>query len=225
MSDPTACCARAADAYCSNCDLLVGLGGVHVVAVDRCDRELTVTVESPPGPMGCPGCGVIAVSHGRRDHRLIDTPSFGRPVRLIWRKRTWSCPEPACPVGTFTERADDVAVPRALLSTRARWWAVRQLRHEHASVAGLARQLGTTWRTVWRAVEPLLRAMAEQESRFDAVATLGVDEHVWHHVSVKEPRPQGADRHRRSVPRRPRPRPRQTARPRAGECQRLCVSA
>ena len=144
MPDPTVCCARSsAGGYCVNCDLLVGLTGVRVVAVAAGRRLLTVTVESPPGPMGCPACGVVAVSHGRRTHVVIDTPCFGRPVRLRWRKRTWSCPEPACDVGTFTERADDVAAPRALLSTRARWWAVRQLRREHASVAGLAR-LSTT---------------------------------------------------------------------------------
>ncbi|HET7406285.1 MAG TPA: ISL3 family transposase [Actinomycetales bacterium] len=186
MPDHTVCCARtSADGYCVNCDLLVGLPGVRVVAVAGGRQRLTVTVESPRGPMGCPACGVVAVSHGRRTHVLIDTPCFGRPVRLHWRKRTWSCPEPACAVGTFTERAEDVAAPRALLSTRARWWAVRQLRREHASVAGLARQLGTTWRTVWRSVKPLLEMMADDESRFGGVSVLGVDEHVWHHVSTK----------------------------------------
>ncbi len=186
MPDPTVCCARSsAEGYCVNCGLLVGLTGVRVVAVAAGRRGLTVTVESPPGPMGCPACGVVAVSHGRRTHTLIDTPCFGRPVRLRWRKRTWSCPEPACSVGTFTEQVEEVAAPRALLSTRARWWAVRQLRREHASVAGLARQLGTSWRTVWRSVKPLLEAMADDETRFDGVSVLGVDEHVWHHVSTK----------------------------------------
>ncbi len=34
------------------------------------------------------------------------------------------------------------------------------MRRENASVAGLARQLGSTWRTVGRAVTPLLQAMA-----------------------------------------------------------------
>jgi transposase len=59
------------------------------------------------------------------------------------------------------------------------------MRRENASVAGLARQLGTTWRTVWRALKPLLQAMADDPARFDNVSALGVDEHVWHHVSTK----------------------------------------
>jgi len=183
MADVTcACCCPGS--YCDRCDLLVGLDGLRVVSVEQRGR-LRVVVESPPGPMGCARCGVVAVSHGRREQLLIDAPSFGRPVRVVWRKRTWSCPESGCPVGVFTERWDTVAPPRALFTTRARWWAVGQLRREHASVSGLARQLGTSWRTVWRAVRPLLEAMAADETRFAGVRALGVDEHIWHHVSVK----------------------------------------
>ncbi len=146
-----------------------------------------VTVESARGPMGCPACGVVARSHGRRTVDLVDIGCFGQPVTLRWRKRTWTCPEPLCGVGTFTEQNPQVAPPRGLLTTRARGWAIGQLRREHASIAGLARQLGTTWATVWRSIEPSLKAAAAQESRFAAVSVLGVDEHVWHHVSTKPP--------------------------------------
>jgi transposase len=38
---------------------------------------------------------------------------------------------------------------------------------------------------VWDSIKPLLQAMAADPSRFDGVAILGVDEHVWHHVSTK----------------------------------------
>jgi transposase len=43
---------------------------------------------------------------------------------------------------------------------------------------------------VWRSIQPLLEALAAGESRFAGVTTLGVDEHVWHHVSTK-PEEQG----------------------------------
>jgi hypothetical protein len=102
-----------------------------------------------------------------------------------WRKRTWTCPDSRCPVGTFTEQNEQVAAPRALLTTRACRWAIEQLRREHASIAGLARQLGTTWRTVWLSIKPLLQRADDDETRFAGVARLGVDEHVWHHVSTK----------------------------------------
>ncbi|HZO66693.1 MAG TPA: ISL3 family transposase [Kribbellaceae bacterium] len=190
MSEPTACgVARCHpdSPYCSRCDLLVGFEGFHVIGVERDEGAggLRVMVESPPGPMGCRLCGVVVHSHGRRDVVLVDAPCFGRPVRLVWRKRTWRCGEPACPAGVLTEQHDELARPRALLTIRACWWAIGQLRREHASVAGIARQLGTTWRTVWRSIKPLLQAMADDETRFEGVGTLGVDEHVWHHVSTK----------------------------------------
>jgi transposase len=189
VSEPTAAAAcRHHDwSYCSRCDLLVGLDGLHVTGVERDVGVgvLTVRVESPPAPMGCPECGVIAHSHGRRDVRLVDAPCFDRPVRLVWRKRTWRCVESSCPVGTFTEQDEMVATRRALLTTRACWWAINQVRREHASIRGLARQLGTTWNTVWSSIRPLLTAMADDESRFAGVTRLGVDEHVWHHVSER----------------------------------------
>lgn len=187
MSEPTARIAARCHhdtPYCSHCDLLVGLGDLHVIGVDvDHDIGLTVRVESAPGLMGCLGCGVVAGSHGRREVVLVDAPCFDRPVRIVWRKRTWRCAEPACATKVFTEQDPDVAAPRALLTTRACWWAINQIRREHASIAGIARQLGTTWNTVWSSIRPLLQAMADDEARFAGVKRLGVDEHVWHHVS------------------------------------------
>jgi transposase len=94
-------------------------------------------------------------------------------------------PRPGLP-GEDVHRAERARRrPAALLTARACRWAIEQLRREHASVAGLARRLGTTWRTVWGSVKPLLARAAADESRFAGVARLGVDEHVWHHVSTK----------------------------------------
>ena len=57
MTEPTACtgarCSSPA-VYCGNCDLLVGLEGLHVLAVVAADDHLRVRVESPTGPMGVP---------------------------------------------------------------------------------------------------------------------------------------------------------------------------
>ena len=189
MSETTGCAGRChlLDFYCDRCDLLVGLDCLHVIGVERDEGGgLRVTVESARTVMGCPACGVVASSHGRRTVRLVDAPSFGRPVELRWRKRTWECPEPSCPVGVFTEQDERIAEPRAMLTARACAWAVHQIRREHASVSGVARQLGTAWKTVWSSIKPILQAAAKDESRFVGVTTLGVDEHIWHHVSVKD---------------------------------------
>jgi len=116
---------------------------------------------------------------------LVDAPAMGRAVRICWRKRRWVCPEAACPVTTFVEQDERVAAPRAKLTTRACRWAIEQLRREHASVNGLRRQLGTGWRTVWESIRPLLAAADADPARFAGVQMLGVDEHIWHHVSTK----------------------------------------
>ncbi len=188
MSEPTACDrARPRSeppCYCDRCDLLVGLDGFHVIDVTERAGVVRVIVETPAQPTGCRTCGVLAYSHGRRDVKLIDVPCFGRPVRLIWRKRTWRCAEQKCPARSFTEQHENLAEPRALVTARACWWAIGQLRREHASVQGLARQLGTTWRTVWRAIKPLLEAMAADPARFEGIISLGVDEHIVRHEAL-----------------------------------------
>lgn len=53
------------------------------------------------------------------------------------------------------------------------------------TVQGLARQLGCSGNTLWRAVKPVLEATADDETRFAGVTCLSVDEHIWHHVSTK----------------------------------------
>ena len=77
VNHPTSCCRApgAGSAYCDSCDLFLGLDGLHVLAVERSPNLLTVTVESAPGPAGCPTCGVLAEAVGRRTVRLIDANS------------------------------------------------------------------------------------------------------------------------------------------------------
>jgi len=48
--------------------------------------RLVLTVESDADIAGCPVCGVIAASHGRREHTAADAPCFGTPTRIVWRK-------------------------------------------------------------------------------------------------------------------------------------------
>ena len=82
MSEPMSCCP--AGGYCDRCDVIVDLPGLRVVAAEReVSGQLTVTVESAPRVMGCHVCGVIAHGHGRVAVRLVDAPSFGRPVRVV----------------------------------------------------------------------------------------------------------------------------------------------
>ena len=117
---------------------------------------MAVTVSTPPQLMGCPRCGVVAVGHGRRLRVLRDVPGVV-PVTIRWRQRTWRCPDAGCPVGVFVQQHSDLVRPRGSLTCRAVTWAISQLRCEHGTIAGLAGRLETTWKTLWRAVKPLLQ--------------------------------------------------------------------
>ena len=180
MSHPTCCCSVSLD-RCDRCDLLVGLEGFHLMSVARTPDALVLDVESCNQLVGCPGCGVIAQGHGRVVVEVIDAPWAGIPARIRWFKRRWICREHACQTGTFLEHDERVCAPRARLGTRAIRWAIRQLRFEGATIAGLARQLATTWNTVWSHIKPCLQAASDDPARFAGVQVLGVDEHVWHH--------------------------------------------
>ena len=112
---------------------------------------------------------------------VIDAPWAGVPARIRWFKRRWICREHTCQIATFIEQNHSVCAPRARLGARAIRWAIRQLRFEGATIAGLARQLGTTWNTAWSHIKPRLQAASDDPAHFAGVRVLGGDEHVWHH--------------------------------------------
>ena len=98
----------------------------------------------------------------------------------------------------FVEQVPSLVRPRGSLTDRAVTWTIGQLRREHATIEGLARQLGTTWKTLWRAVRPRLAELADDESRLAGVASLGVDEHVVRREALLF-RMEVRDHHRRVV--------------------------
>ncbi len=182
MTNATGCpAAPATTDPCSRCDVLLGLPGVQVEAVEREADLLAVTVSTPWRLMGCPDCGVVAASRGRRMRRLHDVPHAGARVELLWRQRLWRCPDPGCPRGMFSEQVPSLVPARGSVTTRAIGWAIEQLRREHATISGLGGQLGIAWKTAWRAIRPELERLAADESRFAGVTSIGVDEHIWHH--------------------------------------------
>jgi transposase len=165
--------------WCARADAIFDVSGMHVLDVEHDDQQrLVLTVESDAEVAFCPGCGVLAVGHGRRTRILHDAPCFGRVTLLRWLVRVWRCREPRCRTTTFSE-AHAIAPPRALLTVRAVRWAVDALSYDDTTVLALARHLGVDWHTCWDAVEIEAKARTNHRSRLKKVSSLGVDEHIW----------------------------------------------
>ena len=154
-----------------------GAGGFEVTGVRGERGEVVVDVQTPGGRrVFCDRCGRGARSKGRREVCLRDAPGAGgRPVRVRWKKRVWSCPGRGCGAGSWTEQAALVG-PRCVLTSRAVGWAVGRLEAVEGSVAWSARCLGVGWQTLWSAVEAAALEAVADAARVGPVAQLGFDE-------------------------------------------------
>ncbi len=154
---------------------VLGMDGFVLVGAEEIDAELVMTVETTVTKVGCPACGTRAQSKGRREVAVRDTPSGGRAVRLVWRKRLWRCPDSDCDTKTWSESTTAIA-PRASLSHRAKADICTQVGRHARSVAAVARDYGVGWDTAMGAVEELGRPLVDDPDRIHPVQTLGADE-------------------------------------------------
>jgi transposase len=144
---------------------------------DGPDGEARVHLQTVASRSGCPTCGGFARVKDRPTTVLVDLPLFGRPTRMVWRKRRWCCPDPSCPTGSWTEEDDRIAGPRQVLTSRAARWVTEQVGRHARSVNEMAGELGCDWHTVNDTVVAYGEALLEAGSqRFGAVSALGLDE-------------------------------------------------
>ena len=156
-------------------EALLGLDGFRVLEVFETPGELIVEVETIADVVGCTRCGVRAEAQDRKPVAIRDLACFGRPARLVWRKRRWRCVDADCDTRTWTESSEHVS-SRTVLTRRAGVEACRQVGMNARPVAGLARELGVCWWTVMDAVIEHGTPLVEDPNRVGPVATLGVDE-------------------------------------------------
>ena len=90
---------------------LVGMAGFVVGAQELVDGEWWLYVETTADVVGCSGCGTRAVGHGRNRSAVRDLPIGGRATVLVFARRRWRCPEPACPRRTWSEHVDEISRP------------------------------------------------------------------------------------------------------------------
>ena len=161
----------------SGVSALLGLDGFVVRAqlLDEATGEWWLAVETTEDRAWCPTCGVRAVGHGRRRVKVRDLPIADRPVVLVWAKRLWRCPEPACAMGTWSEESDEIA-PRAVLTERARAEIARRVGLGEQSVARAAQDFGVGWHAAMAAVWDHGQPRVDHLARLGAPAAIGLDE-------------------------------------------------
>lgn len=156
-------------------EALLGLDGFRVLEVHETSEELVITIESTADRVGCARCGVRAEAHDRMSIHVRDLPCFGRPARLVWRKRRWRCRERLCDAKTWTERCEHVDA-QAVITRRAGMEACRQVGELARPVSRVAIEFGVCWWTIMNAVIEHGTPLVDDPDRVGAVRQLGVDE-------------------------------------------------
>ena len=156
-----------------NADLIVGLNGFRVLEV-LLGPELEIRVETTATRVGCPACGVVAVLHDRRSHRVRDMAAGGRPVVVDWSKRIWRCRESLCTKVTWSEESTEI-LARGSLTERARRDICRRA-GLLVPVSKLALDYGVSWATAMAAVRVYGVPLVDDPGRVRGVRRLGVDE-------------------------------------------------
>ena len=157
---------------------MLGLPGLVVLDVEDVPGEVVVTVESAAPKATCSSCRRRAQAHDRVEVHLRDLHCFGRPCRLVVRKRRWRCKTPGCVRRTWTEKIAGIT-PRQVLTLRAGAEVTRQVGQLCRSVASVAAEYGVGWDCAWAAVELHGRPLVEDRGRVGEVRALGVDEHSY----------------------------------------------
>ena len=159
-----------------------GLGdlGLEVVG-QRLEPDRAVLACRVLEPDGwCRRCGCEGAPRDTVTRRLAHEPFGWRPTVLEITVRRYRCTGCA---HVWRQDTSAAAEPRAKLSRRALAWALEGLVMAHLSVARIAEALAVSWATANTAVlAEGRRLLIDDPTRFDGVAVIGVDEHVWRHT-------------------------------------------
>ena len=128
----------------------------------------------------CRRCGCEGAPRDTVVRRLAHEPLGWRPTILEVVVRRYRCGDCG---HVWRQDTSAAAEPRAKLSRRGLRWALEGIVVQHLTVARVAEGLGVAWNTANDAVlAEGKRVLIDDPARFDGVAVIGVDEHVWRHT-------------------------------------------
>lgn len=174
MSDATFCTADLTT-FCQLDELGLEVTG-QLVESDR--AVLACRVVEPDD--WCRRCGCRGAPRDTLVRRLAHLPLGWRPTTLAVRVRRYRCT--GCG-HVWRQDMTAAAEPRAKLSRGGLRWALEAVVCQHLTVARVADGLAVSWNTANDAVlAEGKRVLIDDSHRFDGVAVIGVDEHVWRHT-------------------------------------------
>ncbi|GAB2465674.1 ISL3 family transposase [Xylanimonas ulmi] len=137
-------------------------------------------IEPTAGDEFCRRCGAQGSARDTVTRRLAHPPVGWRPTTLLVRIRRYAC---AVCKRVWRQDTSRAAEPRAKVSRGGLRWALEGLVVQHLTVARIAESLAVSWTTANDAVlAERHRVLIDDPRRFDDVAVIGVDEHVWRHT-------------------------------------------
>jgi transposase len=90
------------------------------------DLLLSIHIQTWARRPECSSCGLLSWVKDRLVVVLVDLPVFDRAARLGWHKFRWSCGEPTCPGGSWTQDEPPIADHPMALSDRSGRWITEQ---------------------------------------------------------------------------------------------------
>ena len=161
--------------FCRLDELGLEVIGQHL-APDRAVLECRVVEPDP----WCRKCGAEGVARDTVIRRLAHEPFGHRPTTLRVRVRRYRCGH--CK-RTWRQDTTRAAAPRSKISRGGLTWALTGIVVDHLTVSRAAAGLGVSWHTANAAIiAEGKRRLIDDPARFDGVAVVGVDEHVWRHT-------------------------------------------
>lgn len=155
---------------------LVSLKDVRVLDYQRDRQVVSLRIEQVLKDRACPKCGVTAWVKDRPEVAYVDLATYGKPMRLIWRKHRLKCPNPNCEATSWMSADPRIAPVGGCMTTRAAKWATKQV-GQGRTVKEVAVELGCDWHTINKVVNKYGAALLEADrKRLSTTRAIGLDE-------------------------------------------------
>ncbi len=155
---------------------LVGLKDARVLDYYRDRKTVWLRIEQVLKDQTCPKCKGPALVKDRPEVSYVDLPAYGKPMKLLWRKHRFTCPNPYCSANSWVNPDPRIAPASGCMTTRTAKWATKQVGGGR-TVKEVAIELGCDWHTINDTVNRYGAALLEADRRrLNQTSAIGLDE-------------------------------------------------